>query len=338
MMEPQETEIFVAETLLEAPYTHSTGPSIGRFLTSLRDRGEIWGRRCDRCDRVIVPANDHCESCGSGLGAWVLVGPEGTVRGFTIVSAPMPLVGIEPPFAFVRVRLDGAGTDLVHLATEVGGLTRGMRVRAILSEERTGTISDIVRFAPSDRTVPTDLCAPGPVRRFAVPPGLEARPDAETAPRGAVEAVRAELRLPFRLSAGALATRFQAHIRAGEIYGNRCASCGRVFVPPVGSCARCFTRCEGWERLPDEGIVAAFVVVNVPFYGQEVAIPYVLAEVRLDGADSTFFHLVGTMRDGKLVPPEGGVRHGMRVRAAWRARDERHGFLNDDIDHFEGPA
>jgi uncharacterized OB-fold protein len=64
-------------------------------------------------------------------------------------------------------------------------------------------------------------------------------------------------------------------------------------------------------------------VVNVPFEGQEISPPYVLASIRLDGADTTFFHLV--VADG--------VTTGLRVRAVWRP--ERTGLLNDDIDHFE---
>jgi uncharacterized OB-fold protein len=148
-----------------------------------------------------------------------------------------------------------------------------------------------------------------------------------------VSAVRTHLRLPFRFAAGELGTRFSDAMRRGEIYGNRCATCSRTYVPPRATCAHCWERCVGWKRVADEGAISTFVVVNVPFYGQEVEIPYVLAHVLLDGADSPILHLVGTVGEsGKLSPPA-DTQIGMRVRAVWR--DERTGFISEDIDHFE---
>lgn len=138
--------VFVAPLQVEFPYLHSTGPALSRFLTALRDDRAIWGRRCPRCARVAVPAQDYCDTCGSDLGEWVEVGPEGTLAGFTVVTQPMPLAGLDPPFAFVRVRLDGAGTDLVHLAASMEGLRRGARTRPVWATERQGTIRDITGF------------------------------------------------------------------------------------------------------------------------------------------------------------------------------------------------
>ena len=147
-----------------------------------------------------------------------------------------------------------------------------------------------------------------------------------------VVTVPAHLRLPFRFSAGALASAFADGLRRGEIHGNRCGSCGRVYVPPRAFCSPCWRACEGWERVADAGTVTTFVVVNVPFYGQQVRIPYVLAHVRLDGADATFLHLVGAQNEGELRPV--AVEIGSRVRAVWRPADARTGFLNEDVDHF----
>lgn len=136
----------IADFEVEFPFLHATGPALSRFLTALRDDGVIWGRRCDVCAKVVVPAQDYCDTCAAGLGEWVEVGPEGTLQGLTVVERDMPLAGLEPPFAFVRVRLDGAGTDLVHLAADPRGLARGARVRAVWAAERTGTIRDIAGF------------------------------------------------------------------------------------------------------------------------------------------------------------------------------------------------
>lgn len=146
------------------------------------------------------------------------------------------------------------------------------------------------------------------------------------------DAVRAHLRMPFALSAGDTLTAFFEDIKQRRIVGTACDGCGTVYVPPRPFCAACWQRCTRREQVADRGIVESFVIVNVPFYGQEVEIPYVLASVRLDGAGVPFLHLIGRAGpDGRLhtVP----VAMGMRVRAVWR--DERTGFLNEDIDHFE---
>ncbi len=58
-----------------------------------------------------------------------------------------------------------------------------------------------------------------------------------------------------------------------------------------------------------------FCIVNVPFAGQAVQIPYVSASVLLDGADIPLFHLIQEI-DAK------DARIGMRVKAVWVEPDE----------------
>jgi uncharacterized OB-fold protein len=140
------SEPLVADFEVEFPFVHSTGPALSRFFTALRDDCVIWGRRCETCERVVVPAQDYCDTCSGDLGDWIEVGPEGTLVGIAVVEQPMPLVGLDPPFAFVRVRLDGAGTDFVHLAPDPDGMRHGVGVRPVWAVERSGTIRDIAGF------------------------------------------------------------------------------------------------------------------------------------------------------------------------------------------------
>lgn len=299
----------VWEHTVAAPYTHSVGPGTARFLAALRDERVILGRTCPGCELVVVPGGDHCGRCGTALGRWHEVGPAGTLTGLTAVG-PDPAGS-----GYGRIRLDGADTDLLHRVAAPGRLSRGDRVRPVWAEARAGSIADIRHFAAAEEVAEEPEAA---------------APD-EAAP---VEVVERELRLPYRHSAGALVTRFRDGLREGRIHGNRCPECGDVLVPPRPFCARCWVPCGGWERVADEGAVVSHVVVNVPFRGQEVDIPYVLANIRLDGADTTIFHLVGRSDDGRLVAPAVEVHAGLRVRAVWRDPDDRRGLLNDDIDHF----
>jgi uncharacterized protein len=56
-------------------------------------------------------------------------------------------------------------------------------------------------------------------------------------------------------------------------------------------------------------------VVRVPFKGMRVELPYVTAQILLDGAHIAMMHLVSEV-------PADQVRMGMRVEAVWRPRDE----------------
>jgi uncharacterized OB-fold protein len=233
---------------------------------------------------------------------------------------------MDTPFAYVRVRLDGADTDLLHIAREE--LAVGTRVHAVWAKERTGTIRDISHFSAakvaqesSTEVSPASSTAAAPES----PTGAAAEP---------VTAVRTKLSLPFRLAAGSLQTRFHEAVKRGELYGTRCEVCKQLYVPPREVCAKCWARCHGWERVSDEGKLNTFVVVNVPFYGQEITIPYILGHIQVDGADTFFFHLVGGKNaEGKLCMPS-GVSIGARVRAVWRPAALRTGLINDDIDYF----
>lgn len=125
------------------PYRHSTGPVVGRALAALRD-GVILGGRCVRCGVVSVPAREWCERCGGGTTDLEPVGPGGTVTARARVHSSALLGSIQDPTAWALVRLDGAGTDLIHLVR--GDVDPGARVRPVWRAERRGAITDIECF------------------------------------------------------------------------------------------------------------------------------------------------------------------------------------------------
>ena len=129
------------------------------------------------------------------------------------------------------------------------------------------------------------------------------------------------IRLPYTLTVGALQSRFIRAVRdEKKIYGTRCTQCKRVFVPPDIACALCWADTEGWIEVADKGVVKSFTVMRIPFYGQELEIPYALPQILLDGADTATIHLL------QEVPIE-DVHIGMRV-------EQRKGSLADDILYF----
>jgi uncharacterized OB-fold protein len=142
-----------SDVVMEFPYKHSTGETIGRFLAGLKEQGRIWGQRVAG-QGVVVPPVGYSEIDASSGGEWVEVRPTGTLT--AVAKVHRSIEGLHPcaaPFAFVLVKLDGADTALAHVATT--GLDRlrvGARVEAVWKPEgeREGSIRDIAGFRPVD--------------------------------------------------------------------------------------------------------------------------------------------------------------------------------------------
>jgi uncharacterized OB-fold protein len=105
-------------------------------------------------------------------------------------------------------------------------------------------------------------------------------------------------------------------IASGKILGQRCPQCGKVYVPPRGACAADGVATREEVQVADRGTVTTFCVVNVPFHGQKIKIPYVSATILLDGADIGLMHLIQEVEAEK-------VHMGMRVEAVWAPPEER---------------
>lgn len=146
-----DSEVLVAPNILEYPYTRTTGPVIGRFMTGLRE-GRIEGIRA-RDGRVLVPPAEYDPDTGEDLHEFVEVGQAGVVTTWAWVREPRAKQPLDIPFAYALVKLDGADTALLHVV-DTGGdeaaMRTGMRVRAVWRDEREGHIKDIARFVPEE--------------------------------------------------------------------------------------------------------------------------------------------------------------------------------------------
>jgi 3-hydroxybutyryl-CoA dehydratase len=138
--------------------------------------------------------------------------------------------------------------------------------------------------------------------------------------------VEGKLALPYKYFAGRTGSRFLIALRdEKKILGVRCPECGKVYVPPRLTCEKhVTTRLTEWVPLPGTGEVTAFTVVRHPEPYQPVEPPYILALIKLDGADSALAHIVRG-----VAPSE--MRLGLRVKAVF-AKATTSTIL--DIDHF----
>jgi hypothetical protein len=139
-----------APSIIEYPFSRTTGPVIGGFLTGLREGILVGSRGSD--GSVIAPPIEYDPITGDDLTELVEVGPGGTVTSWAWVVQPDPKHPLQRPFAWALIQLDGADTGLLHAvdAGSIDAMSTGMRVTPVWADERAGEITDIVSFVPEE--------------------------------------------------------------------------------------------------------------------------------------------------------------------------------------------
>jgi uncharacterized OB-fold protein len=152
-------ELIAKFQILSIPMRFATGPVMGRFLTELKENKRIMSNKCPKCGRNQLPPREVCAICRVPVTEFVEVGPEGVIGSYDIVyyASPDPLTGEsrQAPYTTCNVLLDGCdGEDtLWHELNETdpSRVKRGLRVRAVFNEVRTGSIHDIKYFEIIDQ-------------------------------------------------------------------------------------------------------------------------------------------------------------------------------------------
>lgn len=134
---------------LPVSFRYTPGVANTAFFEALKDRGVLLGSRCSSCAVTYLPARLFCERCFAELIADVECGPEGTVESWTVGHVGVDDDPLDPPVRLALVKLDGADTVLMHRLANDGTPVIGMRVRAIVREDRSGSINDLEGFAPA---------------------------------------------------------------------------------------------------------------------------------------------------------------------------------------------
>jgi uncharacterized OB-fold protein len=280
-------------------YTRSLGPTLSAFMTGLA-AGRILGVRGSD-GRVHVPPVEYDPVTAEALTDLVEVGTEGTVTSWTRMPEPLAGQPLQHPFHWALIRLDGADTPMVH-AVDADEVHTGMRVRVRWAEQRGNGIRDIACFEPATG-------GPAPI--------VGAAPEA-------VSMITTPVHLTVHHTVSPGEDVYLRGLAEGQLIGQRCPLCRKVYIPPRGACPTCGVPTADDVELPDRGTVTTFCIVNVPFLGQRITPPYVTAYILLDGADIAFLHLV-------LGCAPSDVRMGMRVRAHWQPTTD----WGRQIDHFQ---
>jgi uncharacterized OB-fold protein len=133
--------------VIEYPFSRTTGPVIGAFLTGLREGVLIGIKGSD--GRVLLPPMEYDPNTSESLTELVEVAQTGTVTTWSWTEARryQPL---EHAFAWALVLVDGTDTPMLH-AVDAGSsdnMSIGMRVKVRWRAEREGHIRDIECFEP----------------------------------------------------------------------------------------------------------------------------------------------------------------------------------------------
>ncbi len=138
--------------------------------------------------------------------------------------------------------------------------------------------------------------------------------------------VDGKLALPYSYFAGRVGSKFLTTIRdEKKIMGIKCNKCNKVFVPPRQTCDVCMEDIrDNWVDVQSTGKVTNFTVVRYDDKHLPKKAPYVLAMIRLDGADTSLVHVVEGIDVDK-------AKIGLKVQAVFA--DETTSTILD-IDHF----
>jgi uncharacterized OB-fold protein len=183
---------------------------------------------------------------------------------------------------------------MVHVvdAGSADSMSVGMRVMPRWAAERVGYVTDLDAWVPmADGEQPTapDASDEGePVTGITVP-----------------------IRLEYEINAGRAPSKYLRGIAEGKLIGQKAVGSDKVYLPPRGSDPTTGAPTEIEVEVSQSGTITTFCVTNIPGLSESAPeVPYVSAQILLDGADTPYLGLV------QGVDVE-AVRMGMRVQAVW---------------------
>lgn len=128
------------------------------------------------------------------------------------------------------------------------------------------------------------------LRQLTVPDPLGRESDPWAAFRE-IEVVELEWTFTYRHSLGKY-SKFFIELENKRFFATRCPVCSKIWAPPRPVCPDHLSITE-WVELTGKGKVESFSVLHhKPSGAPFIEPPYVLAYVRLDGADTLFAHIL----------------------------------------------
>jgi len=266
-------------------YAWDNGLAITSYLDGLKN-GKIRGSYCRRTQRMMIPPRAFSELGNlDPVSEYFELADTGTVMTYTIsnvdwASLPLPEGQVN---IFAVIAIDGAAeyTGLVHKLGEVEpkDITVGMRVKAVWkkAEERTGSILDILYFAPYKGKA-----------KFEAPKLIKpAEMNAATA-----KAWPGKIPLTYKYTAGIAGAKFYRDLAAGKLSGTWSELDECVLVPPAIFDEESMEMLEASDNKalnPNSGSIQSFTVVYEDRQGHVLPKPVVIVQVCFPGAKGSVF-------------------------------------------------
>lgn len=142
-----------------------------------------------------------------------------------------------------------------------------------------------------------------------------------------LRAWRGAMPVQNRYTVGSAGERFFRTLKdEARLLGTRCGRCGVTYVPGRLFCERCFDALQDWIEVGPAGTVEAVTVLHLGQDGSRLTQPVLAALIRLDGADTVLFHLLGGIGSGE-------AKIGLRVTPVYKEAERRTGSILDIV-HF----
>lgn len=286
---------------INMPYTLTPGRAAGTFLAEVKNRRIVASRFAS--GRVIAPAQDFSPADGEEPEAFVEAPQTGVLTAFTRVD------GVVIGF----IRLDGCDNEFPHhILAGLEELSVGQRVEAQWDDGVENSVLAIKGFRPA---------ADAPVGTVRDLPATEE-------PLGVIPY---SMTLHYEHAYGPYYGRMFDEIREnGRVMGVRSPGVDVALLPPREIDDVAHTRTGTWKACADTGTIRGCSIINMEVYGQTRQVPYVYAEIVLDGASTRMIHVIEI---DDLEAAKKTIKPGTRVRAVW-TRGERKGRVSD-IERFE---
>jgi uncharacterized OB-fold protein len=286
---------------INLPYTLTPGRAAGTFLAEVKNQRILASRFAS--GRVVAPAQDFSSIDGEEPEAFVEAPQTGVLTAFTRVDGQV--IGF--------IRLDGCDNEFPHrILADLEELSAGLRVAAEWDAGVEQSVLAIKGFVPApDAPV-------GTVKTLV----------ATEEPLGVVPYA---MKLDFEHAYGPYYGRMFDEIREnGRIMGVRQPGLDTALLPPREIDDITHHRTGTWKACADTGTIRACSIINMDVYGVTRKVPYVYAEIVLDGASTKMIHVIEI---DSLEEAKTKIKPGTRVRAVW-AEGERQGRVSD-IERFE---
>jgi len=286
---------------INLPYTLTPGRAAGTFLAEVKNRRIVASRFAS--GQVVAPAQDFSSTGGEELETFVEAPQTGVLTAFTRVDGQV--IGF--------IRLDGCDNDFPHrILADMDDISIGQRVEAEWDDSVEQSILAIKGFR---------IAPDAPVG--AVKPLV-----ATEEPLGVIPYA---MKLDYEHAYGPYYGRMFDEIREnGRFMGVRSPGSDVALLPPREIDDVTHSRTGTWKACADTGTIRGCSIINMEVYGQTRKVPYVYAEIVLDGASTRMIHVIEI---DSLEEAKEKIKPGTRVRAVW-TQGERKGRVSD-IERFE---